>query len=473
MTTFFGQTGIEWFFDEGQPIGDRSGMGLVFKGTQVASGRQTAIKQVKLRFGSTGERRRRDREVEIGQLLAKASGSDSAKQHLLVPLDYAYVDDDLLIVMPLAQGSLASDLGKRLTSSEKIKALRDVAFGLMELANLGILHRDIKPANVLLMDEVWRLADFGISRNLEESTGTYTFFGAGTIPYMAPELWRGQLATAKSDLYAFGILAYEALSGQRPFGGPGEDDYRKQHLNEVAPTLGDSFHPTIVRLVQRLLRKDSAERPQDARAVLEALDDYLKIMTPDQEDLLRAMQIRERQLADSEARELTINASKEARLALRRQGMADLDDMLQVVTENARPALPELKCEFTTYESKDWGIECDWRLKLHFVFICFQIWRDRGFIQHPAPIAGVVDYVLNRPHDSKPTGGTVTNIVYDKLAGRHGWFLVKFKENRFYLESPRFLESYGTGTGIDVQPLTAASMMNLLADIIKNVEQAN
>ena len=97
----------------------------------------------------------------------------------------------ICLVMPLAQGSLGSKLGDKLNEADKIRVLRDIAHGLVELANLGILHCDLKPANVLLVDEVWKLADFGISRNLQELTGTYTFFGAGTMPCMAPELWGG------------------------------------------------------------------------------------------------------------------------------------------------------------------------------------------------------------------------------------------------------------------------------------------
>ena len=76
-------------------------------------------------------------------------------------------------------------------------ALLDVALGLQELAVASVLHRDLKPRNVLWRNGVWQLADFGISRDLGQSTATYTFRGAGTPAYMAPELWQLQATTVK------------------------------------------------------------------------------------------------------------------------------------------------------------------------------------------------------------------------------------------------------------------------------------
>ncbi len=469
MTIFLGHSNAEWFFDEDRRIGDSSGMGLVFEGSHVQSGRRVAIKRVRLRFGGTGERRRRDREVEIGRLLMSAGGSDAAVEHLLLPLDYAYVDDDLFIVMPLAQGSLGSKLGDKLSTADKIKTLRDVAYGLMELANLGILHRDLKPANILLVDDVWKLADFGISRNLEESTGTYTFLGAGTIPYMAPELWKGQAATVKSDLYAFGVLAYEVLEGHRPFNGPGENEYRQQHLNKAPPTLVAAIHPTVVRLVQRLLRKDPVERPQDARAVLEAFDDYLKILNPDQENLLKAMQVREHRRAHAEARQSAADASKEARLALRRQGIIDLDEILQDVAGSAKAALPDLELTTAMSDNNDDKFlrERGWCLNLTFVRTYFHIWRDQTNMELP-PIVGDVWFEL----PGKPSGYLnvflIANIVYEQRRGRYGWFIARFG-SRGRARAP-FFEEYGLGTGVETEPLTISSAMSLLSAVISASE---
>jgi serine/threonine protein kinase len=117
----------------------------------------------------------------------------------------------------------------------------------------------------------WRIADFGIARDLAEETATYTFAGAGTMPYMAPELWENRPATVKTDLYALGVLAYEVLAGVRPFPGPDEPRFRDQHLYAVPADL-TGVAPGVRRLVLRMLAKNPASRPQDARAVLEELN---------------------------------------------------------------------------------------------------------------------------------------------------------------------------------------------------------
>jgi len=475
MTSFLGESGTEWFVDERHPIGDPSGMGLVFQGSQVESGLQVAIKQVRLRFGNTGERRRRDREVEIGRALLNAAGAEADKDHLLLPLDHAYLGDDLYVVMPLAQGSLAAALTGRLSEAAKVDVLRNVAYGLIQLAKLGILHRDLKPANVLLVDGVWKLADFGISRNLEESTGTYTFFGGGTIPYMAPELWMGQPATARSDLYALGVMAYEILMGYRPFNGPGENEYREQHLHASPPPLG-ALHPAVARLVQRLLRKDPVERPQDARAVLEALDDYVKVLAPDQEDLLKALQIREQQSAKAEAHRSEADVIEETRLGLGKQGIGDLDEILQSVAEHAKVALPEVKysASFTSENQRKPNFFLpEWRgcFDLGFVTIWFRAWP--AYIEAGIPpIFGDVLYALpRRPGGSQPGAVVIANVLYEKHEGRHRWFLVKFRSPPTgYSRLDKFLDGYARRT-FKHERLAIDSAMSVLSEVIKNCEK--
>jgi serine/threonine protein kinase len=177
-----------------------------------------AVKLVQLRWDAESERRRREREVEIDQVLAAISA-----RHVMRLLDVGRVSDDLLLVMPLADRSLSAAVrAGDLDILARVEALRQVAQGLIELAEIPVLHRDLKPANVLGFAGEWKLADFGISRNLLESTDTYTFRGYGTFPYMAPELWNGRPATVKTDLYALGVLAFEVLTGGRPFTGVDE-----------------------------------------------------------------------------------------------------------------------------------------------------------------------------------------------------------------------------------------------------------
>ena len=127
------------------------------------------------------------------------------------------------------------------------------------------MHRDIKPENTLWLGGHWCLGDFGISRYAEATdTRKYAF----TPAYAAPERWRAEHATAATDVYSFGVMAYEMLSGTRPFGGSRED-LREAHLLEVAPTL-DVVTPALSALVAECMAKAEGARPS-AEAVCRRL----------------------------------------------------------------------------------------------------------------------------------------------------------------------------------------------------------
>ncbi len=147
-----------------------------------------------------------------------------------------------------------------------------------------IIHRDIKPANILLMDlqgqrDVVKVVDFGIARSLE-GTGAGTQGVIGTPRYMAPELWKGEVADARADLYAVGCVAYELLSGRPPFVPPPSAGsallpLMNMHCNDLAMPLGERIEgvpPAVAAWVDRLLEKDVSARPIGAEAALVELE---------------------------------------------------------------------------------------------------------------------------------------------------------------------------------------------------------
>lgn len=123
-----------------------------------------------------------------------------------------------------------------------------------------MVHRDLKPENVLLLDGHWCLADFGISRYAEATTAPDTKKFSMTAQYAAPEQWRWQRASSATDMYAFGVIAYELLTGARPFVGPDPDDYREQHLHEAPRQLLD-VPLNLAALVEECLHKEAGSRP--------------------------------------------------------------------------------------------------------------------------------------------------------------------------------------------------------------------
>jgi serine/threonine-protein kinase len=177
-------------------------------------------------------------------------------------LDVFAWEDGYGLVMPLAELSLRQWLrsDECCEIEDLIAVLRDVAASLTSIEG-RMVHGDLKPENILRHEGRWCLADFGPSACWMSFSqrGEYSL----TPAYAAPEQWRGRPVTSRTDLYSFGIIAFELLNGLRPFPGPGASEYRRQHLFETAPPLIGMPGP-LSGLIARCLRKDPAERPTAA-----------------------------------------------------------------------------------------------------------------------------------------------------------------------------------------------------------------
>ncbi len=157
------------------------------------------------------------------------------------------LDGTLFLIMRWVDGT---DLRARLdtdggqTPSRTIRLLRPVASALAAAHRRGLIHRDIKPANVLIAaaddegDEHVYLTDFGIAQRTESRGMTRTGVLVGTLDYMAPERIEGGRGTPASDIYAFGCMLYETLSGRVPFDRPTGLAKMHAHINDPVPVDG-------------------------------------------------------------------------------------------------------------------------------------------------------------------------------------------------------------------------------------------
>ncbi|MFC5005599.1 serine/threonine-protein kinase [Dactylosporangium cerinum] len=403
--------GVEWTYDDQDKIGDPSGMGTVFTGAS-PDGTPVAVKRVRLPYPSLSAERRRDREVQIGKLLVRTERSGNETSHLVLPLGYQFVGEDLYIVMPLADESLghALKLGP-FGLPTGVDIMRQVAVGLEQLAAVSIVHRDLKPDNVLRYGATWRITDFGLSKNLSEGTVTVSLAGWGTDPYTAPELWNNQPATPRSDLYALGVLAFEVFTGARPFPGP-RGEYRRQHQQDPPPDLPD-LPPRLARLTLRLLAKNPAERPQDARAVVEAIDAYALRLRPNQEALVDAALELEHARANGEAGDAVAMARAEQVKALRLLAATDLGNVLANAYDDVREALPDARIDRAALEILVGGLRIAFETSepLHLSAIA-----DPG----SAVLTGVVRLV---PADGpRQLGKVFAHLTYaPELDGRFRW----------------------------------------------------
>ena len=170
-----------------------------------------------------------------------------------------------VLVMPRAQESLRqhmSSAGGRLPADRVTAILCDIAAALVDMEG-KIVHRDVKPENVLLLNSVWCLADFGIARYSEATTAPDTQKHSMSAAYAAPERWRLERATGAVDVYALGVMAFEMLSGNRPFTGPKFEDYREQHLHAEPPLLAAGTS-SLKAIVTEALFKAPGARPSPA-----------------------------------------------------------------------------------------------------------------------------------------------------------------------------------------------------------------
>ena len=164
-----------------------------------------------------------------------------------------------------------SDHGRRsptgvLPPAETLSVLADVAAGLAHLHQQGLIHRDIKPGNVLWSDGRWKLADFGLMRDLS-ATGSYHRAGTliGTPLFMAPELFSAMSATPASDIYAMGVLAHVCATGRHLHTGAGP--ILVHNVATQPPAIDPALHPALHGIVSQCTNGDPAQRPTAAELV--------------------------------------------------------------------------------------------------------------------------------------------------------------------------------------------------------------
>ncbi len=142
------------------------------------------------------------------------------------------------LALEFCDGTLDGQLSRTTPPERAYRLVLEVAQGLLHSHQRQILHRDVKPANVFMREDRAKLGDFGTGAYLNDPFGAPLASGrVGTAFYMAPEIFQGEPATARSDLYSLGILAYEVISGVRPFTGYDEDELMLAHSSGVPVAL--------------------------------------------------------------------------------------------------------------------------------------------------------------------------------------------------------------------------------------------
>ena len=255
------------------------GMGVVYRAHDNHLNREVAIKVLPDIFAQDPQRLARfEREARAVAALSHPN--------ILGIHDLCGADGVTFAVMELLDGeTLRARLDKgALPVRKAIDYAIQMAQGLAPAHERGIVHRDLKPENVFITKEGRvKILDFGLAKlrrdtgSAEEASTSLTRPGSlmGTVGYMSPEQVRGQEVDARGDIFAFGAILYEMLSGQRAFQGNSEADTISAILKEDPPELAhlhQGISPATGRVVRRCLEKNPGERFQSARDLAFALE---------------------------------------------------------------------------------------------------------------------------------------------------------------------------------------------------------
>jgi serine/threonine-protein kinase len=182
--------------------------------------------------------------------------------------DYGEGSGSAYLVMEIVAGdSLARIIEKRirLTEIEVLSIIEQTAKALHAAHEDGLVHRDIKPGNLLITPSgKVKITDFGIARVADQVALTAAGQVMGTVQYLAPEQATGKPATPSTDIYSLGIVAYEALTGRRPFTGESQMIIAMAQINDKPPPFGDDIDKRVQELVMSCLAKKPNQRPGTA-----------------------------------------------------------------------------------------------------------------------------------------------------------------------------------------------------------------
>jgi serine/threonine protein kinase/Tol biopolymer transport system component len=258
------------------------GMGEVYRGRDARLGREVAIKILPIEFRSDP-----DRLLRFEQEARAAAALNHP--HILAVHDIGEHNGLNYIVSELLEGEtlrehLSGPSPRRLPARRAVEYATQIARGLAAAHDKGIVHRDLKPENVFVTpDGQVKILDFGVAK-LAQMPAAAAVTGAvatdpgvvlGTVGYMAPEQVRGQQADHRADIFAFGAMLYEMLSGRRAFEGQSRADTITAILKEQPqplPATDSHVTPGLMRIVDRCLEKNPGARFQSTHDLGFALE---------------------------------------------------------------------------------------------------------------------------------------------------------------------------------------------------------
>ena len=244
----------------------RGAMGVVYRAEDPMLNRTVAIKTINM---VADAEERAEYEKRFYQE-AKAAGGLS-HPNVVTIYDIGHAGDVVYMAMEYVEGTELRDLllSGRLDAVTAVDMAAQVAEGLAYAHARGVVHRDVKPANIMVPREgPAKIMDFGIARMRASEVKTQTGMLLGSPKYMSPEQLLGGAVDQRSDIFALGVVLYEALTGAPPFSGSDITQIMYQIVNAVPPppsAVNSRVSPMLDLIVAKALAKEPAARYPDAR----------------------------------------------------------------------------------------------------------------------------------------------------------------------------------------------------------------
>lgn len=307
MDTFTPQPRLNQRYELMETIG-KGGMGAVYRAQDHLTGALVALKRLHHHPTALSFTGSSDADNAAVALVREFQTLASLQHpHIIRVLDFGFTEEgEPFYTMPLLDGArplheVAGDL------SAKVRLFIALLQALTYLHRRGILHRDLKPSNILVTSAgALKVLDFGLA---VESETAHT--RSGTMAYMAPEVLRGRGATARSDLYAAGLVFYEMVAGAPAFTGPSAAVLIKQVLKDLPPVAPLAIPDGMKTLLARLLLKDPAQRQGNAREVLLAVCAAMDLTPPADSHEIRASFLRAARFVGRDDELSALNAALE------------------------------------------------------------------------------------------------------------------------------------------------------------------
>lgn len=396
-----------------EAVAGRGGMGVVFRAQHMHLGRIVALKV--LTADLAGNRSFRQRFIREAQTAARLDHPN------IVPVfDAGEVEGLLYIAMKYIDGvdlGHVLDAEERLTPQRTVDLLADIADALDVAHGADLVHRDVKPGNVLVDSVRSYLTDFGLTKRIASRTAlTAAGRTVGTAAYLAPEQIRGQDVDARTDIYAFGCVLYECLTGDVPFVRDTDMAVLWAHLEQEpeppsrrAPGLPKELDAVLTAAIAK--RKE--DRPSSCGALIKAVAEATNVERPASSSR-NAIPVATVLVASSDrsARALVEATLAEGRVSV--SGAADAESAV----DQARAYPPQLA--FVDADLPGGAIAFCQRLRAtqeaaatHIVML---VGRGTQFDRAAATAAGVDDF-LAKPFSALQLMAKVRDFVPDALAG--------------------------------------------------------